>query len=178
MRNLLSVGFVFTLCFFQFPPASAAQSTQPVFGGLAEITLPQDALLQEVGFRRGFFYDILLGSNLASVRSERLPAKKQKWTDARWLRSELSYYRNKKYKRQYRFRNLETSAEGNVFSVEVQFTLKQGGRRTILRMQERKIRVDKATVITAFYVTDKPGSWNNEESTALRATVMSLRAAD
>jgi len=175
MNNLLSTGSFFALCLLLFVPVSAASSTQPVFGGAAEITVPEGALFYESGFRRGLRFIVVVGSESVSVRSERLPRRMQKLSNARWARAELSFYRNKNYKREYRFRKLELSAVGNIVSVEVQSTVKRGAKRTTLRQAERKIRVDNATVITAQFVTDKPSNWNNEDSIALREVVASLR---
>jgi len=175
MKHLLPASAICALCFLLLVPAAAAQSTQPVFDGVAEITVPEGAIFYESGFRRELRFIVVVGSESVSVRSERLPRRMQKLSNARWARAELSYYRNKANKREYRFRKLELSAVGNVVSVAVQSTLKRGAKRTTVRVAERKIRVDNATVITAQFFTDKPSSWNAEDSVALREVVASLR---
>lgn len=179
MKSLLPLQVVASLFLLSLVRFSVAQTTEPVFGGVAEITVPAGASLLESGFRGGRSYEVVLDSGSGSVIlvAERLPAKRQGWSDARWAKSELSYYRNGKNKREYRFRQLKTSTEGNTFSVEVQFTLKDGAKRRTLRLQERMVRVDSVTVIKAQFVTDKPGSWNNSDSVALRNAVASLRQA-
>lgn len=177
MKITLTPGFVILL-FIALASSSLAQSKESLFNGAATVVVPPGAKIERYQTPQGDDqYSIYFSPTQPSVFivSYKLPRAEQKWSNARWRENEKSYYTNKKNKQKYKFKNFKFQGKGNTVVTEYQGTFKDQGKQVTTRSVSKEIRVNKATILAAFYVTPKPGSWNNKQSKRLRGAVASFR---
>jgi hypothetical protein len=111
-----------------------------------------------------------------SIMAMDLSPKQLKMSDAQWRKDVLSYYSDPKNKQKYKFKNYDSGGKGKELWVTVQSTFKYDGKSYTYRSYEKHVRISKSEVVSAFFSTDKPASWNTSASKRLRGVAASLRA--